>query len=66
MRAVGELHRCLNGSRKSSVARGRRRLVSGVYLPLTFIGDNKFGYEAVNNGCFYYQIWGFRGRITAI
>jgi hypothetical protein len=32
----------------------------GVYLPLTFIGDNKFGYEAVNNGFFYYQMWGFR------
>jgi hypothetical protein len=32
----------------------------GVHLPLTFIGDNKFGYEAVNNGCFYYQMWGFQ------
>ncbi|HUD66379.1 MAG TPA: hypothetical protein VMQ17_17460 [Candidatus Sulfotelmatobacter sp.] len=33
---------------------------SGVYLPLTFLGNNKYGYEATNNGCFYYQVWGFQ------
>ena len=29
---------------------------NGVYLPLSFIGNNQFGYEATNNGCFYYAI----------
>jgi len=33
---------------------------SGVYLPLTFLGNNEYGYEASNNGCFYYQVWGFQ------
>jgi hypothetical protein len=32
----------------------------GVYLPLSFLGNNVFGYEATNNGCFYYTVWGFQ------
>jgi hypothetical protein len=32
---------------------------AGVYLPLTFLGDNRFGYQATNNGCFYFSVSGF-------
>ncbi|HKF46052.1 MAG TPA: hypothetical protein VKB38_01755 [Terracidiphilus sp.] len=41
-------------------AEGGAGSFSGVYLPLTFVGDNKFGYEAVNDNCMYYTTWAFQ------
>jgi hypothetical protein len=41
-------------------ANGGAGSFSGVYLPLSFLGNNQFAYEATNNGCFYYQVWGFQ------
>lgn len=40
-------------------AEGGAGSFSGVYLPLSFLGNNRFGFEAVNNGCLYYSMWGF-------
>ena len=40
-------------------AQGGAGSFSGVYLPLSFIGDNKIGYEAVNDDCMYYTTWAF-------
>jgi len=31
----------------------------GVYLPATFLGNNRFAYEATNNSCMYYGVSGF-------
>lgn len=31
----------------------------GVYLPATFLGNNRFAYEATNNSCMYYGVQGF-------
>jgi hypothetical protein len=33
---------------------------AGVYSPLTFLGNNVFGYAASNDYCFYYTVWGFQ------
>jgi hypothetical protein len=32
----------------------------GVYLPATFLGNDKYAYEATNNGCFYYGVQSFQ------
>jgi hypothetical protein len=41
-------------------ANGGAGSFSGINAPLSFLGNNEFGYEATNNGCFYYQVWGFQ------
>jgi hypothetical protein len=29
------------------------------YLPASFLGNNRFAYSADNNGCMFYELWGF-------
>jgi hypothetical protein len=33
---------------------------AGVYSPLSFLGNDAFGYAVSNDGCFYYAVWGFQ------
>jgi hypothetical protein len=40
-------------------ANGGAGSFDGVYLPATVLGNNRFAYEATNNGCFYYGVQGF-------
>jgi hypothetical protein len=40
-------------------ANGGAGSFDGVYLPATILGNNRFAYEATNNGCFYYGVQGF-------
>ncbi len=40
-------------------ANGGAGSFSGVYLPATFLGNDRYAYEATNNGCFYYGVSGF-------
>ena len=32
----------------------------GIYLPASFLGNNLYAYEATNNSCMYYEVWGFQ------
>lgn len=32
----------------------------GIYLPASFLGNNLYAYEATNNSCLYYEVWGFK------
>lgn len=38
----------------------------GVYLPATFLGDNRFAYEATNNSCYYFGISGFQRAANGV
>lgn len=41
-------------------ANGGAGSFSGVYLPATFLGNDRYAYEATNNGCMYYGVSGFQ------
>ncbi len=43
----------------SGFANGGAGSFMGVYLPATFLGNNRYAYEATNNSCMYYGVSGF-------